>query len=558
MPRLSLYRPNKGSDYKFFDKTISEMFTTGGVDINIHKYLGPVEQDRTSATEPGSSGVTAIQDLLFLENRDRKYDTSVYTMRTLFRINDNDFDLTQFGLFLTGDTLFAVFHLNDMIDTLGRKLMVGDVVEIPILKDYYPLDDTLSAALKRYYVIQDANRAAEGFAPTWYPHLWRVKLQPLVDSQEYKDILNNIQAGDTNGDGVIDGNDNTLGELLSTYDKLIEINDAVVERAEDDVPASGYDTSSIYTVPVGANGYPADPGALDASDIDEDASESGADASAQTLTSATKVEGYLTGDALPPNGQTVAAGLSFPSAPGLGDYFLRLDYYPNRLFRYDGRRWVKVEDNVRTNLTPGATNQTQRSSFVNDTNKFMANAVAWDAIRISSAYTSAANAKTLSFTLSTKTTVVKVPYVSTYGVRSYINSVLVDNTISNSSGNIAFTITTPLSARTLELNSATATGNIATLTFDAQKTTPFIVGESIYVSGVTGETAFNGTFTVVNANIANVQYALAGDLTGTVTSATVADASPLPVGGVLEYTVYTKVTNERQGLSQALRPTADN
>jgi hypothetical protein len=75
-----------------------------------------------------------IQDLLFLENRDRKYDTSVYTMRTIYRLNDNDFDLTQFGLFLTGDTMFAVFHLNDMIDNIGRKIIVGDVIRITKFK----------------------------------------------------------------------------------------------------------------------------------------------------------------------------------------------------------------------------------------------------------------------------------------------------------------------------------------------------------------------------------------------------------------------------------------
>ena len=147
MPRLSLYRPEKGNDYKFMDQRISEMFTIGGVDIHLHKYLGPIDQAFISNTEPGTSstlstGVTGIQDLLFLENRDRKYDTSIYTMRTVYRINDNDFDLTQFGLFLTGDTMFAVFHLNDMIDTIGRKIMIGDVIELPNLKDFNPLDDS--------------------------------------------------------------------------------------------------------------------------------------------------------------------------------------------------------------------------------------------------------------------------------------------------------------------------------------------------------------------------------------------------------------------------------
>lgn len=475
MPRLSLWRPNKGNDYKFFDQRISEMFTIGGVDINIHKYLGPIDQDFVSNTEPGTTGITSIQDLLFLENRDRKYDTSIYTLRGIYRVSDNDFDLTQFGLFLTGDTIFMVFHLNDMVETIGRKLIVGDVLEFPNLKDYYPLDDGLPVALKRYYVIQDATRAAEGFSPLWYPHLWRVKVAPLVDSQEYKDIINNIPAGDTNGDGVSDSNDSSLSDIIGTYNKYIDINDAIVTRAEEEVPASGYDTSSIYVEPVLSNGYPADPGSLDASDISPDASSNIADASAQTLTSTAKVQGYLTGDGTAPISGTVAAGIAFPSNPGLGDYYLRLDYFPNRLFRYDGKRWAKVEDAVRTNLTPGSANKTQRSSFVNNDGVRYSNALGWDAIRIANPYTAAANAKTISFTLSSKSVVTKIPYVSTYGVHTTYNGTTITNTMSNSSGNVGFTVT---------------------------------------------------------ANIA--------------------------INNVLEYTVYANVKHERQSLSQALTPKADN
>jgi hypothetical protein len=455
MPRLSLYRPTKGNDYKFTDRRISEMFTVGGVDIHLHKYLGPINQPFVSNTEPGTSstlstGVTGIQDLLFLENRDRKYDTSVYTMRSIFRINDNDFDLTQFGLFLTGDTMFAVFHLNDMVDTIGRKIMIGDVIELPILKDFYPLDDTIPVALKRYYVVMDATRAAEGFSATWYPHLWRVKLQPLVDSQEYKDIINNIAAGD--------GTTSSIADVLSTYNKYIDINDAIVTRAEEDVPESGYDTSAIYTLPVDANTQPN-----------------------VSITSSQKVEGYLTGDGLPPNGGAVSAGITFPHSPSTGDYYLRLDYVPNRLFRYDGRRWIKIEDAVRTSLTPGAQNTTQRSGFVNDTNKFYSNAVVWDGIKISSPYTPSANSATLSFTLgnvatgNVSTVVTKTHYVSTYGVKTKVNSLIIPNTMGNTLGNVSFTISTVMA-----------------------------------------------------------------------------------VGDLLEYTIYRHAINERQSLSQALRPTADN
>lgn len=422
MPRLSLWRPNKGNDYKFFDRRISEMFTVGGTDVNIHKYLGPdTSTGGSSATEPEYLNESAknIQDLLFLENRDRKYSPDIYTLRAIYRLNDNDFDLTQFGLFLTGDTLFMVFHLNDMVETLGRKIMVGDVMELPHLKDYYPLDDDLPAALKRYYVVQDATKAAEGFAPTWYPHLWRVKLAPLVDSQEYKDILDKIEV-DTDGDGITD---TPLGELLSNYDKLIEINDAVIARAEEEVPASGYDTSFIYTAPVNSDNYPGDP---------------------LNDTPNAKVQGYLTGDAMPPNGTNVAAGITFPASPSEGDFYLRLDYLPNRLFRFNGSRWVKIEDSVRANISPGS-NDTLRSSFINNTNTNYQDAIAWDAIRVANPYIPSANAHTLSFTLSSKTIVTKTPYLNSLGARTIINSLNIPNTLSNISGNLGITVSSDLS-----------------------------------------------------------------------------------------------------------------
>ena len=49
MPRLSLYRPNRTNDYQFLDRTISEMYTVGGLDIYVHKYLGPKTGDAGDA-----------------------------------------------------------------------------------------------------------------------------------------------------------------------------------------------------------------------------------------------------------------------------------------------------------------------------------------------------------------------------------------------------------------------------------------------------------------------------------------------------------------------------
>ena len=343
MARLSMWREGQHSkDYKFLDRIVSEQYTVGGTGILLHKYLGPVQQTgSTNATIPdyATQSEKNIQDILFLENRDRKYDTSVYVMRGHYTVADTSFDLSQFGLFLQTGTLFMTFHINDMVQLLGRKIMNGDVLELPHLKDYNSLDTSTPVALKRFFVCSDAQFASEGFSPTWFPHTWRVKINPMTDSQEFKDILQNTMAGDP-GDP---GDTTPIGQILSTLDLYQNINEAVVLQAEHDVGRSGYDTTGLY---IKTHSKP--------DEIQE--------------TPLDKVHGYLTSDALPPNANTVEAGITFPVNPGTGDYYLRLDYVPNRLFRYDGKRWVKIEDNVRTNLNNGAQdNNTLRNSFVKDT-----------------------------------------------------------------------------------------------------------------------------------------------------------------------------------------------
>ena len=409
MPRLSLYRPNKTNDYRFFDRTISEMYTVGGLDIYVHKYLGPKvlsdENTNFDATQPvyPDSDPLFIQDLFLLENRDRAYDPDVYRMRGVYRIQDIDFDLTQFGLFLNNDTLFITFHYNDMIDTFGRKLMNGDVLEVPNLKDPNPLNATIPKALPKYYVIQDAAFASEGFSQTWLPHLWRVKATPMVNAQEFQEVINkpfeteNIwdpgnfyPAGTIVNDGDVyyrakidtpagtpitdttyweEITPPTIADKASTRNKDLEINDALLAQAEIDVPLSGYDTVKFYIFPTNPDGTPADPNSVTIDQSLPTADYTGtniADAG-QTPRADGYTLGYLTGDGIAPNGLPVTPGVAFPTNPQEGQYALRLDYYPNRLFRFNGKAWIKIEDKVRTDLTNGPANQTLRSGFVNNT-----------------------------------------------------------------------------------------------------------------------------------------------------------------------------------------------
>ena len=348
MSRLSLYRPEKSADYEFLDRIILEQFSVGGTDMNLHKYLGPKtpQTGESTADQPAYDVVkeTNIQDLLFLENRDRKYDQDVYTIRCAYTVQDNDFNLSQFGLFLSNDTIFITVHINSSVKTIGRKILSGDVIELPHLKDEYALND-FDSALKRYYVVEEVTRPSEGYSQTWYPHLYRLKLKQIYDSQEYSDILDLPAA---------EGSENTLRDLLSTFETEMNINNAVVAQAEADAPFSGYDTAHYYTLAVDERGRPAVVQSDDSTEIAATPVRKG-------------YSGYLMGDGIAPNGEQFGTGIGFPQDSQAGDYFLRIDFMPNRLFRYDGRRWVKVEDAVRMTMTNGADRQTQKGTFINNT-----------------------------------------------------------------------------------------------------------------------------------------------------------------------------------------------
>jgi len=537
MPKLSLYRPNKQNDYRFFDRTISEELRVGGTDLYIHKYLGPTNQGPSiDYTQPEYDSLNPlnIQDLLFLENRDRTYDPNIYRLRGHYNVQNLDFDLSQFGLFLNNDIIFINVHYNDMIDIVGRKLMVGDVLELPHLLDYNPLQETIPVALKRFYSITDANFSSEGFSQTWYPHMWRIKCEPLVDSEEFSQILAEpinqdnylgiwdptkvypagyvMTFGDKNYISKIEVPAGTmppnttyweldtasnLKDILATYNKNIAINNAALQEAERLVPKSGYDQNNLYIVPTygefetntelsGKYNQPAPPinvvvpnlvppvatvsmvqsslyrtaspvlriSAASAQAIWDMTVDGGVVAPSSTLslrttsllpvltdggsgpvsgytvltvdsigfnvtgpygtadnTYATADQnpeapnftgtepygpntmdyradcdprfqfiarssprtfgysaGYLGGDGTAPNGFPTGAGIAFPQSPAVGDYFLRIDYLPQLLYRWDGRLWVRISQNVRTQTGMTEGDLSQQSSFINNSN----------------------------------------------------------------------------------------------------------------------------------------------------------------------------------------------
>lgn len=334
MPRLSLYKPYKGNDYKFMDRSIREQFDIGGVGIHVHKYLGPkpqtgiddpsepnygsgLEIDNITGQEHNPEGFineTMVQDLLFMENRDRKYDPDIYELRGVYNVSDNDFDLSQFGLFLTNDTIFITFHTNDMVEKLGRKLMPGDVLELPHLRDELLLNASKDA-INKFYVVQDANRGSEGFSQTWYSHIWRVKVSPLTDTQEYADIL-----------GTAD-DPNSLKNSISSYQTELNISNAIIKSAEEADPLGIPLADHLFGQPEEDTEYD--------------------------------------------HGETLQQGDQFPENPNDGDYFVRNDFTPNRLFVYRGSRWHRLYDNI--NDTTWSDRTYNASQFVDNNSTTIVN-----------------------------------------------------------------------------------------------------------------------------------------------------------------------------------------
>lgn len=335
VPPLTLWKGAsvRTNDYKLIDRLVGEEYRVGGTEMYIHKYLGPIPQGATGdATQPNtaldavnsdSANVLQIQDVLNMEIRDRKYDPDVFSLKGHYAITDTEFDLRQFGLFLSNETIFITFHINDMVASIGRTLMSGDVIEIPHRRDDLALGDF---SLPKYYVVQEGARPAEGYSPTWWPHIWRVKCDPMPAGQEYNDILNR-PATDINGDPVIDpqtGQTPTLNQMLSTYDRELAINDAILEEAEKEVPFRNLQGQSYYVLEGDLN----DPVTIWA------------------------------GDGIPPNqSKPVQQGVTFPQGAPAGTWILRVDYNPPILFKRvqvkpNVNVWKKHEINYRKSWTP--------------------------------------------------------------------------------------------------------------------------------------------------------------------------------------------------------------
>jgi hypothetical protein len=234
--------------------------------------------------------------------------------------------------------------------------------------------------MPRFFVVEEVDRPSECYSATWYPHLYRLKLKKLTDSQQYSDILDKPAGEDTSY---------ALRELLSTRTKELEITDAIVRQAELDAPMSGFETRQFYTLAIDEITGDKILMTVDSDSIDTSYSSQTINglsninvSSVNAVPLRTGYTGYLFGDGYPPNGYVFGTGIRFPQNAAENDFYLRIDFLPNRLFKFNGHRWLKVEDNVRMTMTNTDNRQTLKTGFINNSKFMYTEELAVDYVRV--------------------------------------------------------------------------------------------------------------------------------------------------------------------------------
>jgi hypothetical protein len=275
----------------------------------------------------GITDVTDIQDKIFLENRERDYSTVPVTLSGYFSLVQDAIDLTKFGMAMTSQTYSIKFNFSSVVNALHRPVVIGDIIQLPSETQF----DTSLNPVSKYLQVVDTMWSNEGYTPGWTPIIIEIRAEPVLTSQENRQIF------DAFNDDVVDSSNVFTNSLVShSYQDPTDINNNL--RAE-----------SLLLCP-----------------------ERGADAEQQqeyfttTDTAAFAVSGisldqlnynplaHYIEDAMPPNGLPYTEGDTFPTSP-VDKAYHRLTYstidqfIPTVLYRYSlkKRKWIYMSTDQR-------------------------------------------------------------------------------------------------------------------------------------------------------------------------------------------------------------------
>ena len=316
---------NKPKGSRFMSDLIRDHIEMSGVYINIYRYKGTFAQDsdelnvrvNDKESNPSSrelsnrgqepvdlSTFLGIQDPILNENRDREYDfDEIPVLKGAYSVSQNELEYARFGMALQNDVLTIEFHTETMERECGRRLIPGDVIECPHLREV-GIDGRVA---NKWYEVDSIVKSPMGYDPYYMHHVHAVVVKPLRHQQEFLDIF---ERRDEYG--------KTLAEQASMRDQQMAQTEAIQEKAGEHAYTTWHDTTMMWFCPDHPSQKPY----------------------------------RWTDDAKPPNGEPVAQGTYFPATPVEGDWFVRTDFAPNKLYRFQDGKWRLREVDIKREWQP--------------------------------------------------------------------------------------------------------------------------------------------------------------------------------------------------------------
>lgn len=296
------------------DFTGGECDSWGVQALEMHEYM---------ATELGN-----IQDKIFLENRDRDYDTDALTLKGYYNLLSPQTELSRFGIEIPSATYNIKLNFSATVAAMGRPVVIGDIIELPSETQYTPE----LRPVKRYLEVTDVTWDADTYTPGWMPLMLMITAQPALATQETQDIFGTL-AKSIDSSGLFDLDD---GNHPMRQD-FTAINEEIAQQALNGVPERGSEGSNTIR-----------------EFTPEELATAASNGKPNMLKYGLNSKGLYVEDAIPSNNAPYTEGTSYPDSPKDGDYH-RLTYeglaqnVPARLYRWSKAkdRWVYLETDRR-------------------------------------------------------------------------------------------------------------------------------------------------------------------------------------------------------------------
>lgn len=269
-----------------------------------------------------------IQDLIFMENRDRDYTADAILLKGFYMLMSAQTELSRFGIEVPSATYNIKINFNATIAAIGRPVVIGDIIELPSETQYTPA----LVGVKKYLEVTDVTWDADTYTPGWQPLMLLVTAQPALATQETQDIFGKLSKS-IDSSGLFDKDDGNN----SLWQDFTGVSEHISQTALTDVPQRGSEGSNTVReftaneiATASANGY-------------DHINKFGLNS-----------KGLFVEDAIPSNNALYTEGPVYPTTPVDGAYH-RLTYeglaqtVPARLYRWSKTkdRWIYLETDRR-------------------------------------------------------------------------------------------------------------------------------------------------------------------------------------------------------------------